>query len=213
MNLSVITLNARQAWLDEQGSPNKYTDAKLFVVARQVYIILDSELRAHHINPIDIYVEAPIAAKDLEFTPLPADLVHPIRLWEKSPGSGDDQFIPMREEMVRPIRIQTDRLEDWWWANNKANFIGATAARDVRLQYMASIVPGIIDGTTPIRLDIEAYFTIKLAAIAALTIGLNETLADRIEGFAEDELGKLLSIAVKKKQSRGRRRKPALSPF
>jgi hypothetical protein len=70
---------------------------------------------------------------------LPADLLVPLRLWERQNGSSE-VFVPM----VQPkdglrSAVQSSRLQVWEWRQDGIYLIGSTQANDIRIRYEAEL--------------------------------------------------------------------------
>lgn len=68
---------------------------------------------------------------------LPADLLMPLRMWERQSGTVD-VFTPMREAKngLDPSNQQQE-LTFWEWREGRINFRGALILRDIRLKYLS----------------------------------------------------------------------------
>jgi hypothetical protein len=66
---------------------------------------------------------------------LPADMILPLRLWERQTGSGS-QFVPMEPAKDGlPSRNQGAYFGPWDWLQGSIYLIGSTQTRDIRLRY------------------------------------------------------------------------------
>jgi hypothetical protein len=70
---------------------------------------------------------------------LPADLLVPVRMWERQNGSGES-FIPMVQpkDGLKSV-LQTNRLLVWEWRADGIYTPGALQANDLRLRYEAEL--------------------------------------------------------------------------
>lgn len=73
---------------------------------------------------------------------LPANLVEPLRLWERPSGIvPPSQLMVMRDvtdEGGLPKRLQSSRLREWEWRQDQICFLGAMQAIDVIMRYNAA---------------------------------------------------------------------------
>lgn len=136
---------------------------------------------------------------------LPDDLLIPLRLFEMKSQSGDTpaEIVNLTEEGGLVARPQGLFLNQWEWADDAINFIGATQTQDVKIRYQR-LLPALSDGTSQILVlnseDYHAYAT--AAAIAKSRGGKNTVEWDTV---AEDCKDKLVSAFVRPQQSQSRR--------
>lgn len=140
-------------------------------------------------------------------TPLPDDFIVPLKLWEKPTGSTDDNYTEMTKVERQAQRSQDDRLIEWWWENAQIQFIGATTARTIRLEYM-KLVPAVTDLSATLPIPAEAdclvFFTAYLAALGRGS--LEQANAVKVE--ADFALAVLSNLNQKSAQESATRRLP-----
>lgn len=124
---------------------------------------------------------------------LPSDFLLPINLWERNSGATNDAWVPMSMKTWEPeSAVPTTSLTYWAFRNNAINFIGATTARDVLLEYQRQLA--VISGTnSPEDTSLaKVWLGAKTAELCARYVGMNKTFADEIRdnevGPAEDNL-------------------------
>jgi hypothetical protein len=70
---------------------------------------------------------------------LPDDMLYPTKVWERAGGSNDPFRLMDAPSGGLQSRQQGTSFREWEWRNNNLNFPGATAPRDIRLRYYASL--------------------------------------------------------------------------
>lgn len=124
---------------------------------------------------------------------LPADLLMPLRLWERPTGT-TIPFNPMDFIDTLPSVAQSQSLRYWTWNQDQLNLVGAVQSIDIRLRYKSKILPKITASTnfktTVIGCadcaDALAYQAAKLYAGSRNGIGLPPSFEeDRKEAIAQ----------------------------
>ena len=69
----------------------------------------------------------------------PSDLVAPIGLMERTPGSGDDNYEGMTRVTFIPPASMGLELRVWAWLQEDIKFVGAMANREVLLRYKSNL--------------------------------------------------------------------------
>jgi hypothetical protein len=139
---------------------------------------------------------------------LPSDFLLPTRLFERADGGTNADWVLMEEKMWNPeLVVQGTELVYWAFYNNAINFVGATVAREVLLEYDRKLAI-ITSSASPEDFDLaKNYLSARTAELCARFIGQNQELADRIAArevyIAEDELTRVL---VLNEQGKGQRR-------
>jgi hypothetical protein len=107
-----------------------------------------------------------------------------------------------------PETQQTTTLNFWDWRDQTIKFVGATTAREVRLDYLR-LLNTIVDGTTTMEIAGSMNFlAYKTAALAADSIGGNQMLSDRYHMLSAKHMDKLLKVGVRANQANRARRRP-----
>jgi hypothetical protein len=130
---------------------------------------------------------------------LPSDFLLPIRLFERAAGATSADWILMKEkDWEQESAIQTNTLVQWAFRDNAINFIGATVARDVLLEYERALA--VITSSSSLE-DFtlsKGYLSARTAELCARYIGMNSAMANEIAGRdvaqAEDELMRVLVL-------------------
>lgn len=141
-----------------------------------------------------------VAALATTVVSLPSDLLVPLKLWERDSGATDDDWVPMTRHISPIYRSMTTTLNDWWWQQQNINFIGATAARTIKIEYRSLLATLTGENSSIVPLNASQYLTKKTAAYAAYFIGENEERAVTLHDLAEESLRTLISTATKAQQ-------------
>ncbi len=135
---------------------------------------------------------------------LPADMIYPVRLWERQTGS-NDIFVPMEQpQFGLPSCYQGPKLCYWEWRNDNIWFVGATQTNDVRMRYwctlatffsqtldFASTYVPIIDCTDAVALKTAVKYAVMLGSP-----GLND-----LKVLAADAMFQLKNGITRRQQS------------
>jgi hypothetical protein len=153
---------------------------------------------------------ARVAITDATASPnqLPADLLVPLRLWERPSGSGSDftEMVDFSNQGGLPSESQTSTLRYWEWRADGIYLLGATQDTQVRLRYRKAF-PDLVDAASPVLIrnaqEVLAFFT---AALASAARGAPQAI--RWDGAGADALEDLVVRATQREQYSGRRRRP-----
>ena len=156
----------------------------------------------------------PIGTTDIGFTTtpaLPSDLIEIQQIWERLSGSAEP-YIPMTRVEFLPHYLDgeiIDVLVFWAWEQQKIKTLGATTARDLKLDYIASLFPTSYDQTTSISIiNTKSFLAYRTAALCAEFIGENPTRAQSLNQDAVLAMDRALAIPTKGRQSIAVRRRP-----
>jgi len=122
---------------------------------------------------------------------LPANLVRPLKLWERASGqSNPPPFTPMEYvENGLGQQAKQGRNLNWEWISDSLNIPGATQAMDLQIRYEGYLPDFVTSGTTPWylqpipisrALDSLAWFMVAEIATARPDLNLD---ADAIKGI------------------------------
>jgi hypothetical protein len=168
----------------------------------------DALLVVPAISAIDPAARASITDATASPNQLPANLLVPLRLWERPSGSSAD-FVEMADLTNHgglPSESQTSTLNYWEWRADGIYLLGATQATQVRLRYRKAF-PDLVDASSSVLLrnaqDVLAFFT---AAMASAARGAPQAL--RWDSAGADALEDLIVRATQREQYSGRRRRP-----
>jgi hypothetical protein len=236
--LETIFTLARSLVNDAAG--NWATDAVLLPYANAAYRTVNSELgnvqAASYIKDNVLMVLPAVAAIDptvqvllndagfnngtTNFTKyssvvlqLPPDLLVPLKLWERTPGSTED-FVEMEDVTDGgglPSELQDQRLRYWEWRQDGIYMLGAIQDEQIRMRYEAAFLD-MTDGTSPLLIrngqNAVAFKTAELAGTARGAPG-----AALAKALYADEIELLKNRATQREQAVGRRRRPFSSRF
>jgi len=169
---------------------------------------LDQELTLND-NPINLVGEAEIAvAIDARALSLPSNFFLPLKLMEK--GDGDEFYQDMTiVSDIRSLQLsQTDVLGYWDFRRNSINFLGATTARTVQLEYWKQLDEIIDEDSLSDVGGARNVLAYKTAAKCARYIARDKERANDLELEGGISLDNLLSLGAKNNQGVRVRRKP-----
>jgi hypothetical protein len=201
MALLASTVIAESQALLNDISGDIYTSAALIPFLKKALRELQEVYIVNAIPfPHKFYTET-IETPDTTFDTPPADLIFPVRLYERTPGESDDNWIPMTEKEWEPNSILQQNLGIWVWRQGVVSFLGASTNREVKMRYEASFT-AIVDGTSTIVVtDAQTFLASRVAAIAALVVGSNRERAEPLAEDAKDALERLVVAAIKQRQN------------
>jgi hypothetical protein len=133
---------------------------------------------------------------------IPADLVIPIRLWERFSGTTNPfaQITPAIDGLPGNL-MQVQQFRIWDWRGDAIYFPGATQANDVRMRYV-SYSPQLTapDSVIPFR---RSAMAIAFMTAWAFTNPRNPAQAATLYAMAKTEIDQIISSTVRRKQRRG----------
>ena len=145
---------------------------------------------------------------------LPSDLIEIQKLGERNSGTTDSFTEMVRKEFLPQTEVQTTQLIYWSWINEQIKFIGATSARDVELDYIASLFTAVTTSTNSITvINGKSFLAYRTAALCAQFIGENPERAQALNDDAVLALSRSLNITVKGRQSIVTRRQPFMAAW
>lgn len=140
---------------------------------------------------------------------LPADFIDLISVYERTSGTTENFQEMTKVSFLPKFNTLTASLRYYSWQGNVIRFLGANSNRDVMLEYMADVIGTIVDDTSTISMNrAKSTLIFRTAALCAEFIGENTTRADKLNGYAQMALDRLLNRETKGKQSIVTRRKP-----
>ena len=190
----------------------EYQDSVLLPYVGMAQSRLDAFLRSKGIERyrLEATVTVPAGVKALTLTstpPLPADFVQPVVLHERAAGStlvSDWRgMVQVREDLANTE--QRELLGFWAWQGGAIRFAGATANREVQIDYLT--VPPEVALPTDALPMIDSAEAVALLT-AALVCGAKGAEAAKA-GFERDyarERENLYATAIRQKQRRVLRR-------
>jgi hypothetical protein len=214
MALASAALNSARTYLNDQNQ-QIWTDPILIPFLQEAYKDL---LLVLWLNGLPVVREkaasitVPAGSLNLGVNQ-PADLLEPIWIKERQPGSSED-WIPMIETDFEPDWQAENTLRWWTWREEKINFVGATVDRAVLIQYMKTLSMPVV-ATDPLNFIYADFFLgPQTAGYAANSVG-NTTLSKECMwiqgiqvGFAGAKLDMIIRSNVKGQQNLPARRIP-----
>lgn len=181
--------NARSLLNDEEASI--WTNAILLPFIQQAYRELQAKLK-NTVGPIMITeIANPVTAGTVILLPA-ANIIEPIQAWEKATADPDSAYTIMTEVKTIPNIPVTATLRCWKWNGFELTFLGATANREVKVKYFASLAP-IVDETTSIPfINAENYLGPRTAGLAYSSVGENATSAAENTALADASLDDII---------------------
>jgi len=146
---------------------------------------------------------------------LPDDLVEIQQLWY----SARDQnvWFPMTKRDFLPHYLETvqiDPLTYWAWYRERIHFLPAISDSDVKMDYVQTLFPDIVDHNSQLNLiNGRTFLEYRTAALASQFIGENKSRADELNAFAIPAMDRITGISIKGQQSIMVRRRPFRSGF
>lgn len=170
VQLSVALATARTLLNDDAAA--NWTDAALIPKAQQAHRELQIKLRRAAAPLMRGSYTETIAINGLAFVTPPADLIQPIRLFEKAPADPVTAWVLMTEYDPLPSNVaQGPTMTYWAFVEEAISFLGSTAQRMVMMQYWRYITEPTLN-TSPIGfLNGEMYIAPRTAALAAGSVG------------------------------------------
>lgn len=181
-----------RVYLNDSGV-QLWDDNTLFPFMNIAHLELQAKLKARAAPIMKSYVFLPVPAGSVVIPQQPADLTSPIFIWEKPQGAPDSAYIPMTETDILPFMIiPGTKLVYWSWAQEVISFIGSTISQEISLEYWRRVsVPTAINDPIEI-IDGEQYLAPRIAAIAAASVG-EENTSQICGALAEAQLQTVLS--------------------
>jgi hypothetical protein len=139
---------------------------------------------------------------------LPANLLMPLKLWERPSGS-TQLFQPMfiaRDGL--PSRKQSIQLRDWIWQNDEIMMCGATQSNDLALLY-AQFLPDLVLQPTPSNvLILRSENALAYYTLARWAESRGEPIASDLFARGDDALKDILATENLYKNRGNNRRQP-----
>lgn len=172
-------------------------------------------------DPIDINIGVkevgPIDGIGKQVAPnYPVDLVEIRGIYERLQGS-TDPWIRLSHRDFLPHTIDdlpTDSLMYWIWESQRIKFIGATTPREIKLDYVRTLFPKVVNASQHLGvINAQTFLMYKTAALMAHFCGENKTRSDELNALAETGIDRALGIGNKARQSIVTRRKPFMASY
>lgn len=133
----------------------------------------------------------------------PFNMLEPISLMERTPGSSNNFFQEMIKVNFLPLVVQDQILTFWSWNNEIIRFIGATQDRDILLRYKGYLAPPQSVNDSLGVIYSERFLGPRIAALAFDSIGRDST---KLSEIADKAKWKLLQRNVLAEQTPVRRK-------
>ena len=203
---------AQDVMVESQGLLNDvagifYTLDSLLPYLNKAYRELQDYYNLHGLKTtVTVATLTTVPADSLSLVNPPPDLLRPIALSERTPGTSE-QFTDMDERSWEPDETPTNHLRVWTWREETIFFVGATADREIRIRYVKGLAPfsgtGSFVGITNAKLVLAS----RTAALAARYIGENPTRADELDTESVRALDRLIVTAIRQNQGLPARRR------
>lgn len=141
--------------------------------------------------------------------PLPPNLVEIASIWEQQEGDHNN-FIPVTRQQRLPLYWEkVNELVYWAWEGQRVKFLGATTVREIKLEYVANVIPDADNENSLIGIiNSKLTLSYRTAALCARFIGENPTRADSLDTMAGMAMERFLNINIKSSQAIWTRRRP-----
>lgn len=167
---------------------------------------LQEELVANGILDVQELTSSPITVTagitDLSPVGQPADLLFPIKLWERAVGQTDNDWIEMVEKINDPGEVmQVTELETWYWEENAIKFRGAISNREIKIRYQKDLISIVSDTSIISVTNSKSFLSHRTAALVAGSRG-NRVRAKELNERGDFYLAKVTSTKVKDSQNK-----------
>jgi hypothetical protein len=149
----------------------------------------------------------------VDYTPapnLPDDLVDIQRLWTSE--TDQENWIPMTKRTYIPAYLEDQLislLTYWAWKDQKIVLLPSNANNDIKIDYIATMFPAIVDENTQLKvINAQTFLQYRTAGLCAQFIGENPTRAAELNADAVFGSDRATGIATKGTQSIPIRRRP-----
>lgn len=146
---------------------------------------------------------------------LPEDLVEIQQCWYSQ--RDQNAWIPMTKRNFLPHYLENaniGQLTLWAWYKQRINFLAANTDADLKLDYVCTLFPDIVDYNTQLNLiNGRTFFEYRTAALTAQFVGENQERADQLNAYVSSAVDRAAGINVKGQQSIAVRRRPFRANF
>ena len=172
-NLSVTASTvldiARTLLNDDVGS--LWTDSTLFPKLRQAHRELQAKLKASAAPVMRTIVNDLVVNAGVTSLSAIADLLEPIKLYEKLTTDPATGYVQMTESDPLPIVAPSSSLINWQWTMEQILFNTATTNRHVKMLYWRSLPLPSVNSDAVGFLNAELYLAPRTAALASAAVG------------------------------------------
>lgn len=146
----------------------------------------------------------------------PSDLIEIQGIYERLSGT-TNPFIPLikREFLPHPVDdLPSESLMYWIWEGQVIKFIGATTEREVKLDYIKTVFPRVVNSADKLGvINAETFLFYRTAALCTRFIGENPDRSGELNDLAILALDRVTGIESKARQSINTRRKPFMAAY
>jgi hypothetical protein len=144
---------------------------------------------------------------------LPTDLLEPQGIMERVNGSSDAYTALTKQEFLVFSAVPVGTLNVWTWQEQIIKFVGSTVARQIRINYIRTVLTPVTASTDVITLfNSQTFLAFRTAALCAQFIGENKERADELNNFAINAANRFIDINSKGDRDFVRR-KPFMTVF
>jgi len=203
---------AQQVIEESQGLLNDlpgtfYTFDSLLPYLNKAYRELQDYYNLHGLKTtVEVSSLLLVPANAESLTNPPADMLRPITLSERTPGSTEN-FVEMDERNWEPDEKPTTHLRIWTWREETVFFLRATADRELRIRYVKSLAAIAGAGSFIGITNSKSALSARTAALGARYIGENPTRADELDSETGRALDRLIVTAIRQSQGLPTRRR------
>lgn len=148
-----------------------------------------------------------------DFTPapnLPDNLVELRQVWYSQ--RNQNLWLPMTKTDYLPHYLEDIELNDltyYTWNQQQIEMLAAVSDQDIKLDYIATMFPEIVDENTQLSvINSKTFLEYRTAALCSRFVGENPTRATELDSFAVLGSDRATSIGTKGRQSIPIRRRP-----
>lgn len=131
-----------------------------------------------HELPILLEEQSPVTQVeqgDTTMDEVPTDMIEPIRMWERSPATGEKWNEVRQVINVDKNYMNGNRVSEWAWRHNKIYINPPTGPREVMLDYFRTILP-LNTSTSVVEVPkAKTWLAARTAQLACLHVGNNPT--------------------------------------
>jgi hypothetical protein len=196
------------------GDPDQgeFTNAGLHPFFRIAWSEMWDCMLNNGLQSVDRETTYTLPANTLTLTPATAsisDMGEPTKLWERPSGSSAN-YSPMSPADELPQVSAGDSLGYWKWEGDTFWFVGATGARQLKIEYTASSAPPAIGATTTVD-GSRSFLATRTASLIAPSRGMaglgqqlaREALGPELEANARGGLlRQLINPMIRESQKR-----------
>lgn len=129
---------------------------------------------------------------------LPSGLLEVQGIMERAASSSDAYEVMTRQEFLSYQTVVGTKLNIWTWQNQKILFIGASTNREIRINFLSSVLSAVTASSDTITLfNCKTFLAYRTAGLAAQFVGENKTRADELNMFAAMALDRFIDINSK----------------